>query len=167
MASGALVTAGVASVLLVVVLGIDATMTTTYAVDVWTGSDWRELARAPVIYSERPHMAPYGGAIVEVNRSDELRFQVRADNGYPWDTTSTFRVHHMGTEVAKGSFDSPARAEGTHEFTLEAEGLLGGSFSPREPVPQQDAPETVPVDLFVEVEGEELYPYFQLREVRS
>lgn len=166
MASTALVTAGVAAALLVVTLGVDVAMTTTYALDVWTGTAWRELVRDPYVI-DRQYRGPEQ-ALVTANASEDVRFRLRAENGYPWSKDGGFRVLHNGEEVASGSLDLPARSSDEAEFSIPAARLIqgAGQYEPK-PVGSTDTF----VSLYVEVDDKPIFaqypPYFTLREVRS
>jgi len=161
MGSAALVTAGVAAALLVVVLGVDVTMTTTYALDAWTGSSWRELARDPMSgggYYAQPHGA------LSANASDEVRFRLRVENGSPWAVDARYSILHLGEEVVSGDISAPARGSGESEFSIPAARLLDAG--PREPRP---ASYEAWVMLEVRVDGDFVFarapPSFSLREV--
>lgn len=161
MASAALVTAGVAAALLVVVLGVDVAMTTTYALDVWSGTGWREIVTDP--YETDLYRGPEQ-TIVTANASDDVRFRLRAQNGYPWAKSDTFRVLHNGEEVASGKLETPARGSDESEFSVPASRFISGSFEPK-PTGGRDSY----VSLQVQVDGDDIFqgyqPYFTLREV--
>lgn len=165
MASGALVTAGVAAALLVVVLGVDVAMTTTYTLDVWTGTAWREIVTDP--YPMDTFRVGPEQAIVSANASDDVRFRLRVDNGYPWGTKDDYRVLHASEEVATGTIEAGARGSDEEEFTIAADRLLrGGGFTGE---PKVAGTTDVYVSLYVEVDGDPIFsqyqPYFTLREV--
>ena len=165
MGSTALITAGVAAALLVVTLGVDVAMTTSYSLDVWTGSSWREIVRDP--YEMNVYRGP-SETVVLANASDDIRFRLRVDNGYPWGKADDFRVLHNGEEVASGSFATPSRGSDEVEFTIPASRLISGS-SRFEPKPV-GSPDTY-VTLQVQVGGDDIFqsfqPYFTLREASA
>ncbi|HVM45646.1 MAG TPA: hypothetical protein VM582_06895 [Candidatus Thermoplasmatota archaeon] len=165
MASSALITAGVAAALLVVVVGIDASMTKTHAIDVWTGTGWRELARTPMSFERAPHSwgAP---PTISANASDDLRFRVRVDNSYAWSTTDDFRALLAGEEVASGRIETPARSTREAEFTVSASRYFERGARGPEMV-EAGAPPLVYADLMVVVDGKQLFPSFQIREVSA
>lgn len=167
MGSTALVTAGVAAALLVVTLGVDVAMTSEHALDIWTGSAWREVVRDPAT-----DMMRYGGppqVVQSVNASDDVRFRLRMENGYPWAQGGTYRVLHNGEEVASGELSAEGRGSAQSEFTIPAERLLTGGGLRGEPKPVGGA-ETF-VQLQVQLDGKDLFrtyqPYFTLREVSA
>lgn len=168
MASTPLLVAGVAAALLVVTLGVDAGMTTTYALDVWTGSTWRELARMPQTYDGRSS-ASFGQTTIAANESDDVRLRLRVDNGNFWASAQSFTVLHAGEPVAGGTIEAARRAEAVSEFTVPAERFFGGlSGSERSPpVPQGAAAGPFYAELYVEVERVSLYASFNVREVSA
>jgi len=161
MGSGPLITAGVAATLLVVVLGVDVSMTTTYAFDVWSGTGWREIVTDP--YLTDVYRGPEQ-VIVTANASDDVRFRLRVDNGYPWAQSADYRVLHNGEEVASGDIAAGARGADEDEFSIPASRLITGSFEPK-PAGGGDAF----VTFQVQVDGDDIFrsyqPYFTLREV--
>lgn len=163
MASGPLITAGVAAALLVVTLGVDVAMTTTYTLDVWSGTGWREIVRDP--YKIDVYRGPEQ-VVVSANASDDVRFRLRVENGYLWATSEDYRVLHNGEEVAYGALATEGRGSDESEFTIPASRLLGEGtrFEPK-PVGGADTY----VSLQVQTDGDEAFrqyqPSFTLREV--
>ena len=158
-----------ATVLLVVVIGADATMNRSFALDLQapsssgSGTTWRTLAEVPYRYDDRSRAEPwmYGPPELEANRSDTLTFRVRAENGYFWPLDETFRAYHNGEEVASGRLSAPARGETESSFTVPADRILG-----RAPVPPDaKAPYIGGDGLQVRVDDESLDAYLTLREV--
>jgi len=162
MGSRALLTAGIAAGLLVVVLVADSTMNRTYALDVQVDGAWRTLAEHPYRYDEsRPYVGLNGD--LEANRSEEIRFRLRVDNGYPWAMDETFRVYENGDEVASGQVAAPAQGETTAEFTIPADRILGrNAVSPEgEKFPVGSA------NIQVDVDGESVNAFVSVREVTA
>lgn len=164
MASSALAVAGVAAVLLVVVVGVDVSLTTTYRLDVWSGTGWREMARAPMDHESQRYPQPFGGGTVTANATDEIRFRLRVDNGYPWAASHDYRLRHFGEELASGTIDVAARSSAETELSVPAQRFLDGPSAPREPAGVNESP--VYVEINVDIDGEYLYGSFQLREAR-
>lgn len=161
----------VATVLLVVVIGADATMNRDYTLDVQapsasgSGTTWRAIAHAPPRYDDGSrYPEPYLGATdIPVNRSDAVTFRVRAENGYFWALGETYRVYQNGEEVASGTLSAPARGGGSVEFTLSANSLLGTrpvSFDAKTPYVASGS-------VQVRVGGEALDGYVTVREVAT
>jgi hypothetical protein len=162
MGSRALITAGVAAGLLVIVVAADASMTATYTLDVWTGTGWRELAREPLNYEERA--IPWSPAIVSANGTDELRFRVQLDNTYPWARSTEYRAYNGAEEVAAGDLRAEGRSHAEVEFTIPASRFFdGGGRGPAQPAEGG----LYYTDVVVRAGGESLYGSFALREVGS
>lgn len=165
-----LTVAFVASVLLVVVIGADATMNRYYTLDVQapsatgSGTTWRTIAQVPPRYEDSPrYFEPTFGGEIPANRSDTITFRLRAENGYFWAIGETFRVYQNAEEVTSGTIRAPARSESSVEFTLTADSLLG-----TRPVgADAKTPHIATGSLQVDVDGESLFGYVTLREVSA
>src|SRR5687768_6451880 len=163
-----LAVAGAAAVLLALVLGVDATMNRVYTVDIWTGDAWRAIAEFPQPAEPMRSKPMVGGATVDANRSDTLRFRVTVDNAYWWAFSEDYSVYHDSDEIASGELAAGARSRGEAEFTMPAARVIGsGGYVTeyREPVPPGTKGNVTNAGLQVFVGNEQLWPNFNVREV--
>lgn len=163
MASMPLVVAAVAGVLLVVVIGADVAYNRTLFVDVATApgqtASWTMIVQEPCCRSYDHFREP---GVVEVNRSDDVRFRLRIDNGYPLAYSESYVVHVGGAEVARGVLEAAPTSEGVAEFTIPATAFLG-SGNPAVPPPKGEI--VYCCGATVDVDGKRLYVSPGLREV--
>lgn len=132
-----LMLAGIASVALFAVIGVDVSMNETYYLEVHDGTTWQLLAQFP--YQMENYARPYPSSpVIEANASEAVRFRLRVDNSYAWGDSDEYVVSVAGSEVARGVADVPARAQSTFEFTVNASRLMGVATR-GEPVPVKDA----------------------------
>lgn len=152
-----------ATALLLVVIGVDVSLTRTLAVDVHTGAAWRSLVEDPMPREDYARYYPYGVNPVEVNRTDAVRFRVRVENEYPWSFARSYHIYQGGDEVASGELTAPGRSNGTAEFTISADRLLGAPGVRYEPSIKEYP--TVTAELRVEIGKTTLYANPSLKEV--
>lgn len=163
MPSMPLVVAAIAGALLVVVIGTDVAYNRTVYVDAAATSgqtaSWTTVAQDPCC-RENDYMR--GPGAIEANRSDDIRFRLRVDNGYPIAYTESYVVRAGGLEVARGTLEAARGTEGTSEFTVPASAFLSYGQS-------ADAPSKGEIiyccGVEVEVDGKHLYVSPGIREV--
>lgn len=114
-----LAVAAVAGILLVVVLGVDASMNRTYRLEVQAVDGWKTVAEGPV-GGEHYGRAIYSLAPVTVADNTSVTFRVTVDNGYAWGFSEPYEVLSQGRVVAAGVVEAPARGAGAEQFTLNA-----------------------------------------------
>lgn len=120
-----LAVAGIASALLVVVIGADVSMNRTYFLEAHDGEKWAVLAEWPYRYEGSvPRPQPVAG-VFEVNESDPIPFRLRIDSTYPWAYRDEYVVYVGGSEALRGVVDLPASSERSFEFTLNASQIMG------------------------------------------
>lgn len=152
--SRGLIVALSAAVLLILVVGVDASMTRTVELQVEDGDGWRTIGT-----TGEDHPPRLDHAAVEKNRSDEVAFRLTVDNGYAWAYDEAFTVHAMGPQVASGTLTADARGQGEATFQVPVSSLLGQGDRPmREPWP---------VNLETNVGSDWIYASLQIREVAS
>lgn len=134
-----LAVAAAAAVLLVLVVGADASMDRSLHVDRRDADGaWATLVSGGEVAPEERYLA-YPDATVHVaDRNDSLTMRVRVENGYPWGYGEEYVAYAQGVEVARGRLAADARASGTAEFAVPVQRLVGGALG--KPVPQDDAP---------------------------
>ena len=124
----------VAAAALVVIVGVDAALDRTLALDVREEGGWRTLATQG---GEAPsYFQPYRESTVSASRNDSLEFRVRLDNGYPWAFDEAFRVLESGSIVAEGRLTAPAGGEGSATFTVPASRFYRDNVEPGAPGPR-------------------------------
>ncbi len=151
--SSSLTVAVVAGILLVVVVGVDASMTRTLELDVETEEGFSLIA------TSAEEAAPRGLApVVEANRTDEVGFRLSVDNGYAWAYDEEFSVYTGGERIASGTLEAPRSSMGETFFEVSAETFLAAT-GPR------DEPGQTHASVEVDLEGTWLWGSFILREV--
>lgn len=145
-----------AGIMLVGVVGADVALNRTVRLDVETEDGWRTLATLP---PDRASYAPHG-PVVEVNRSDEVRFRVAVDNQRLDGFEQSYEVRKDGQRVAQGTLAADALGEGHETFTVSGDTLLGQRGSG----PQRPGP-VVGSGLELVVDGETTHAWFEVEEV--
>ena len=114
-----------AMVLLVGSVSFELFFQRSYALEVFHDGGWTTIGQTetPGDSSPRP-MTPLAGAII-VNRSDDVQFRLRLDNGYPWSYAHHYDVEAYGLRVAEGDISAGGRDIGTSTFKVPASTLLG------------------------------------------
>lgn len=148
-----------AGALLVLVIGADASVNVSYALDLQQEGAWRQVAMRPYSHESAPYPLGAPGEM-EVNRSDELRLRLRMENGYLWAKSVEYEVHVAGRPVdaLAGRLEAGARDGAAVEFAVPAERILGRASDPEKGVPSSGS-------IVVLVDGEPLEAYLSLREV--
>lgn len=120
--------AALAGVLLVLVVGADATMDRSLHVERREDDGaWRALASEGEVPLEERALA-FGPGVVRVeDRNATLDLRVRVANGYPWGFDEEYVARVNGAEVARGRVEAPPRSTGTSEFTVPVQRILGQS----------------------------------------
>ncbi len=150
----ALAIAGVALVLLVVVIGVDVSMDRTIALDFSTSDGWVTLAQEPFSASERIRYSPPPS--VDANGSATFRLVV--ENEYPWAYSRAFVARSGATVIAEGTLDAPAGGRGVATFTVNASALRADMGPGRlDPPREESAP------LHIEIGSVELYASVVIR----
>lgn len=158
MASTALIVAIAAGALLVVVIGGDVTYNRTVYVDARTAQGgWTTITQDPCCQRYEYH---YGPTTIDANRSDDVAFRLRVDNGYPLSYQQSFVVLVGGVETTRGTLLAPSRSEGVAEFSVPAEAFLGPNSTV---VPEKGAITHGPVEVVIG--GKHLYVSPGIREV--
>ncbi len=114
-----LAVAAVAGALLLVVLGVDASMNRTFYLDVQVNGEWQTVAEngeGSRGYVERY----YAGSSPVFAANETVDMRLRVDNGYPWAWTGSYHVLVQGRTVEKGDVRAPARGEGDIAFEFNA-----------------------------------------------
>jgi hypothetical protein len=155
-----LAVAAVSGILLMVVLGVDATVNRSYAVDVEGTGGWQTVAQGPVQDEYAFVRYPFATGAVEVEDNASVTFRVRGENGYPWAMSERYTVYGSGAVVAEGILTAPARGSGESEFTLDVARLASGPYG--QPKLAGDPADRIYLEL--RVGGETLYGEVAVRE---
>lgn len=150
----ALQVAVAAGVLLAVVVGADVALNRTVSLEVETGEGWRTVAQIPVDRSSFDDR----GTLVEVNRSEDVRFRVVADNQRLDAYEADYEVSQHGERIAQGQVSADRLGVGADAFTVAADTLLPEAED-------EDRPPRVGVDLELAVDGERAHAWLDVREV--
>ncbi|HWH09388.1 MAG TPA: hypothetical protein VNX21_09320 [Candidatus Thermoplasmatota archaeon] len=116
-----------AAVLLVLVVGADASMDRSLHVDRRSADGaWATLASAGEVPPEERY-APFPMGPWRVAGNESLTLRVRVENGYPWAYSEAFVAYVDGVEVARGRVEAEPRGTGTAEFEVPVERVAGRS----------------------------------------
>ena len=164
MPSRALSVAIGASVLLVAVVAVDASMNRVYHVEAFLEGRWIQVATHPV--TDETYARGYPSFVTfDVNASDDVRVRLRVDNGYPWAFEERFDVLVNGEYLFDGTLTAAARSEGVAETTVKGSKLFGAGYETR-PVPNGSGGQPVWMPTFdANVGGERFGGIVYLREV--
>lgn len=152
--SRGLIVALSAAVLLILVVGVDASMTRTVELQVEDGQGWRTIGTTGDASAPRIDQSA-----VEKNRTDEVAFRLTVENGYAWGFDEAFTVHVMGSQVASGTLTADARGQGEVAFQVPVSSLLGSGDQP--------ARDPWFVNLETNVGSEWIHAGLHIREVAS
>lgn len=153
MRASPLLVAGVAAVLLLVVLGVDATVNRTYRLEVEDGTGWRTLGT-----SGEGHRFPEPPAMPTVDANGSVRFRLRADNGWPFAHEQEWVASANGFELARGRLVVPAGGSASAEFEMDPR-VVEPPMPPDQPRRVDD--ERVFVTIEVRLGSEHLYGSLQ------
>jgi len=152
----------VAGVALAVSIGVDATINRTYHLSVQENGGWRELASDPYTATKA---VPFGPDAVVAGPNDNVTFQLRVENGYPWAASASWEARVNGVSYARGTLDAPGRGEGEATFSIPAKVWWSNGAAP-EPKPV-GARNTTFGSIEVVVAGHALGAGFTLTEAPS
>lgn len=126
----------VAAVLLVVVVGADASMDRSVHVDrEEEDGAWVTLASAGEVPPEEHYRVhPDGGPARVEDRNGTVTLRVRVENGYPWGYAEDYVAYAQDVEVARGRLVAEPRSSGASEFEVPAQ-RIAGTMEPK-PVPE-------------------------------
>lgn len=146
-----LLVAGIAAALLLVVLGVDATLDRSYRLDVREGQGWRTLAASGPPEGFRPPAS--------TSQNGSLHLRLSVENDWPFPLAEDFAVLANGFEVARGRIEAPARGVGEVAFDVDP-ATFDHTLPPEGP---RAEPEMVYLHLEVVVGGERLYGSLSVR----
>lgn len=163
MGSRPLTIAIAAAALLVVSLGVDASMNRSLSLDVREDDGaWRTIGSDAPYTHARP--VPVEQAGVSAAANDTITLRLRVDNGYPWAYDERYRVFFNGRELASGTLEAGARGEGESVFTVPAKPFWD-TMSQRPP--GEPAPQVAYAHVEVYVDGKTVYGNFQIHEASA
>lgn len=151
--SRGLMVALAATVLLILVVGVDASMVRTVEFEVEDGDGWATIGSAGDEVPPR-----LDRVVVEKNSTDEVAFRLTVDNGYAWAYEEAFVAYTMGSQVASGTLTAEARAQGEATFQVPVASLLS---------PEQPSREDPVVTLEATVGDDWIHGAFTLQEVEG
>lgn len=123
-----------AAVLLVVVVGADATMDRSLHLDRQDADGaWVTLASGGEIPPEERYKMFADPTVRADDVNATLTMRVRVENGYPWSYDEAFVAYAQGVEVARGRVEAEPRGAGATEFEVPLRRLAGAGVETRVP----------------------------------
>lgn len=155
MASRPLMVAAVAGALLLVVVGVDASVNRTFALSLRHEGEDVVVARS--FSEDGPYPARPVPAQYFIDPNSTLLFTLRVDNEYPWAFEEPYHVQVNGRPVADGTLRAGALQSGEATFEVPAgEAFEQPGADGRQP------PSSSFVNVWVQVGDQSLYADFSI-----